>query len=207
MNNFKNKTMKTRRITTTTMIAFLVLIFAIPVQAQNKEEIKKMDKERQEEYARIKSAKIAFITEQVELTPEEAQEFWPVYNEMEDKRKELTHNLMKRFKGDKEKTEMTNEQAEKMMQTQFAQEQALLDLKKEYHNKYSEILPATKVAKLYEAENMFRQRLMERLKHRDREKRSDVERTRDEERRKDGERRRVESDDRKAPDKEKIESK
>jgi len=199
--------MKTRRITITAMIALLVLFFAIPAQAQDKEEVEKMHKNRQEEYARIKSAKIAFITEHVDLTPEEAQKFWPVYNEMENKREELTRHLMKRFKGDKEKGEMTNEQAEKMMQSQFSQEQALLDLKKEYHIKYTEILPATKVAKLYEAENKFRQMLMERLKHNNREKRTDEERRLDEERRKEGERRRApEGDERKAPDQEKIES-
>jgi hypothetical protein len=163
--------MKTKRITITAMIALLALFFTIPAHTQDKEDIEKKDNKRQEEYARIKSAKIAYISEHIELTPEEAEKFWPLYNELEKKRQELTQRLMKRFKRGEERSDMTNEEAEKMIQTRFAQEQSLLDLKKEYHEKYTKVLPATKVAKLYEVEIRFREMLMERLKHRDGERR------------------------------------
>ena len=49
------------------------------------------------------------------------------------------------------------------MNNRFEQEEALLNLKKEYHSKYSKILPATKIFKLYEAENNFKRKLMERM--------------------------------------------
>jgi len=187
--------MRTRNISITALIALLVLAFAIPVQSQDKERKEKMSKERKEDYARIKSAKIAFITEHVNLTPEEAEKFWPVYNEMENKRQELTQNLMKRFRGDQEDVEMSNEQAEKLMQSHFAKEQELLDLKKVYHKKYSAILPATKIAKLYKAENRFKGMLMERLKYKDGERRNAGTRGRA-----------PDGEGRKAPDNKKIES-
>lgn len=178
--------MKTKRITITAMIALLALITAIPVQAQHGHFKDKTDKERTEGYARMKSAKIAFITEHVNLSPEEAQTFWPLYNEMEQKREDITHNLMERFKHLDENEEVSEEQAEEIMQQRFAQEEALLDLKKEYHKKFTEVLPATRVLKLYEAEHKFRGMLMERLRGRDGE-------------------RRPEGDRRRAPEKEKVE--
>ena len=41
---------------------------------------------QQFDYEKFKSQKIAFITEKLNLTPKEAQEFWPVYNEFEKQR-------------------------------------------------------------------------------------------------------------------------
>lgn len=38
---------------------------------------------------KIKSLKVAFITERLELTSKEAQQFWPIYNKFEDKRQLL----------------------------------------------------------------------------------------------------------------------
>jgi len=170
--------MKSKKISITAMIALLVLIIAIPVQAQHGHDKDKTDKERSEEYARIKSAKIAFITEHVNLSPEEAQKFWPLYNEMAQKRENITHTLMERFKDWDKNEEVSEEQAEEIMQQRLAQEQALLDLKKEYHEKFTAVLPATRVLKLYEAENRFRGMLMERLRGRDGERRPEGEKRR-----------------------------
>src|SRR5690606_18064590 len=38
---------------------------------------------------KIESLKIAFITTELELTPEESEKFWPLYNEMELKLKKV----------------------------------------------------------------------------------------------------------------------
>jgi hypothetical protein len=166
--------MKTMKISIAIFMAMAVMAMVLPNRAQSQDREKmttegkeKMAKERQEMGERIKASKIAFITEQVDLSPEEAEKFWPIYNEQEKKREELTHNLMERYKGHEEDAEVSDEQAEEMMQQRFKQEQALLDLKKVYHKKYTDILPATRVLKLYDAENNFKRKLMERFGHRD----------------------------------------
>jgi hypothetical protein len=38
---------------------------------------------------RIESQRIAFITQRVHLTPDEATKFWPVYNEYRDALKDM----------------------------------------------------------------------------------------------------------------------
>ena len=72
--NSKTKNMNSK----TLIIAMLCPLFML---AQNH----KMDKKRE----KIEVQKIAFITKQLDLTPEEAQKFWPVYNQLSDARKQL----------------------------------------------------------------------------------------------------------------------
>ena len=159
------------KLSTALFMAIMVMIMVVPgkLHGQDKGKIdqdrERTAKERQEMGDKIKASKIAYITEHVELTPGEAEKFWPIYNEQEKKREELTHSIMERFKGPMENEDISDEQAEELMQQRFSQEQALLDLKKEYHAKYSKILASNKVLKLYEAENNFRRQLMERMKH------------------------------------------
>jgi hypothetical protein len=40
----------------------------------------------------LESQKVAFITKQLSLTIEEAQRFWPVYNEFQQKKEEINRN-------------------------------------------------------------------------------------------------------------------
>ena len=49
-------------------------------------------KERRE---KVKALKVAFITEKLELTTEEAQKFWPIYNAFDEKQAELRHEKMR----------------------------------------------------------------------------------------------------------------
>lgn len=152
--------MKLIKLSISIFMAMMIMAIVIPSQAQDKG---KMGKERQEMGKKIKVAKIAFISEQLELTPEEAEKFWPVYNENEEKRENLTRGMMEKFRTHDEDVDMSDEKAEELMQQRFQQEEALLDLKKEYHDKYLEILPATKVLKLYMVENNFKRHLMEKM--------------------------------------------
>ena len=42
---------------------------------------------------KIEAAKIALITERLDLTPEQAEKFWPIYREFGTKRKEIRRDL------------------------------------------------------------------------------------------------------------------
>jgi len=156
--------MKTLKTSATIIVLAILLAFALPAVAQERpQEGKKPD--RKEMGERIKASKIAFITEKVEITPEEAEKFWPLYNELEDKKMEVTADIMKRYRPDEAKMEEpSEEEAAEMMAQRFEMEQQLLDLKVEYHKKFMDILPATKVAKLYRAEDQFKRGLMERFR-------------------------------------------
>ena len=74
----------------------LLLTLGVFLIAQTSVVAQKSDnhKKRWEKY---KTEKVAFLTTNLDLTPQEAQKFWPVYNEMENKRESITHDLMKQF--------------------------------------------------------------------------------------------------------------
>lgn len=154
--------MKNLKLSITLLMTLMVLAITLPANAQDNEDGKR-EKERKEMGEKIKASKIAFITQQMDLTPEEAEKFWPIYNEQEKKREEITSDLMERFRNPEEDKEISNEEAEEIMTQRFEQEAALINLKMDYHDKYLKILPATKVLKLYTAENNFKRQLMERM--------------------------------------------
>ena len=60
------------------LAACLLLAGALFAQPQGN---KPSEEQRKKEFERIQSEKIAFITQELDLSPEEAQVFWPVYNQ------------------------------------------------------------------------------------------------------------------------------
>jgi hypothetical protein len=108
---------------------------------------------------RIEAMRIAFITQRLNLTSEEAQQFWPVFNQFSEK--------MQQIKGPKSDTaleDMSDADAEKMILSEFDKEAKELELKKEYYQKLKKVLPVRKVAKLYRAERDFKNELVKYLK-------------------------------------------
>ncbi|MCX6294732.1 MAG: hypothetical protein NTX97_01485 [Bacteroidetes bacterium] len=117
----------------------------------------------------IESMKIAFITNKLDLTPEEAQKFWPVYNQFNDKLQEMRK---KRREEDREAKknfdDMTDKETDQLIENNFAFQQKELDLQKEYNVKFKAVLPIKKVAKLYATEEQFKRVLIDKLKDKDR---------------------------------------
>jgi len=160
--------MKTMNLSISLLLLASVLVFSMPLQAQENHDREAKARQRKEMGEKIKVSKIAFITEHVDLTPQEAEQFWPLYNEKEKRKEEITHSLMDRYKEPKEeKPEITDEEALEIMGQRLSLEGKLLAIKLEYHQKYLDIMAPTKVFKLYEAEDLFRKHLMERFRHRD----------------------------------------
>ena len=111
--------------------------------------------------AKIEAQKVAFLTRVLELTPEEAQKFWPLYNEYSEKERALRPDFKKRRPKN-----MTEEEANELIDSFFDNEQKRLNLTKNYYEKFKMILPAKKVVKLHFAERRFKQELLKRIKQR-----------------------------------------
>jgi len=52
----------------------------------------------QEKREKVKALKVAFLTEKLALTSEEAQKFWPIYNAFEEKQFEIRLQKTSRFR-------------------------------------------------------------------------------------------------------------
>jgi len=114
----------------------------------------------------IEAMKIGFITDRLSLSPEEAQKFWPVYNQYTDeldKMRASRRNSMKEAKANMD--EMTESEAEKFVDNEMLLRQEELDIQKKYHPQFKKVLSAKKVAKLYRSEEDFKRRLLEMLQN------------------------------------------
>lgn len=91
---------------------------------------------------KIEALKIAFITQKLDLTTDEAQKFWPVYNQYEQE--------IRNIKG----AEVIDN------------EEQLLNIRKRYKPSFEKILGPQKLNSLFNAERDFRTVLIRRLKNR-----------------------------------------
>jgi hypothetical protein len=113
----------------------------------------------------IQSEKIAFFTEKIGLTLEEAEKFWPVYNEYWDKKNKLIKERKESMNYYiKHSDSMTKKELEKVADQYVNYRQKKGELLKEYHKKFKEILPIEKVMRIYMADYDFKAYLLNKLK-------------------------------------------
>jgi len=114
---------------------------------------------------KVGAMKVAFLTDKLDLTAKEAQVFWPIYNEFENKLETYRKTRKKDALAVLETIEnLSDKEVESLVDAEIKQRQNELDIQKEYHEKFKKILPVKKVAKLYVAENDFKRQLLKKIK-------------------------------------------
>ncbi len=113
-------------------------------------------------HEKVKARRIAFITEKLQLTSEEAQLFWPVFNEFQSKRRAIH----KTHRGKVNFNVMTDEEVLTHVNRQIEKEEKMLILKKEYIAQLKTVLPIRKVAMLSGAEKQFKEWMLTQVKRR-----------------------------------------
>ncbi len=111
---------------------------------------------------KIMSEKIAFLTLEMNITPEEAQVFWPVYNQVEQQKDAALEQVIKSYKALCAAVEQ-NAKTEQLLEAYLAAQQNLRNVDNEAPEKYKAVLSAEKVAKLYIAEEKFRRQHIRKL--------------------------------------------
>lgn len=123
-----------------------------------------MSKEKRE---KVESMKVAFITQKLDITPDEAKVFWPVYNQMTDELQALREKRrqdMKSLKTDADS--LTDKEYERIFDSDLQFRQAELDILKKYQPQLKKVLPMKKLARLPRVEDEFRQELLEKIQDR-----------------------------------------
>jgi hypothetical protein len=140
-------------------------VMAMGAFGQDKDRMK--GKDRREA---IQAQKVAFITQKLELSPEEAQKFWPVYNQCQKELAETRKRGDRQSKGEKlpkpNIDEMSDKEVEDMMNNDLITKRKAIDIHELCINKYKEVLPIKKVAKLHDAEKQFRKELLNKMRDR-----------------------------------------
>jgi hypothetical protein len=148
MNTFKFKAMK--RIV---FVLLIILVFpSIKSGAQNTN------------LEKLNNYKIGFFTKKLNLTSEEAEKFWPVYNEYQGKRNLIQIEKLKINRNFNQNGSTLSDNQLEDMGDKFVdclvQESSLAV---EFHKKLKEVLSPAKVIMYYQAENQYKAQLLNEL--------------------------------------------
>jgi len=113
--------------------------------------------DREAQHKRIKALKVAFITQELELTDKLAQQFWPIYNEYERQKRALHE----REHIELEEMNCYNEvQAEEILNEFLAVENEEYKIKKQLFKDLKQIISAKDIIKLHKLEDEFHKKLI-----------------------------------------------
>ncbi|MBB6500533.1 hypothetical protein [Pedobacter cryoconitis] len=115
----------------------------------------------------IEAYKVSYLKEKLELSPEEAKIFWPIYNSWQAEqgalRQERRKNMIS-FRKTTEIEELSDTQVETLINNELNFKQKDLNIERKYYNKLKTSLPIKTVGKYYRAEQTFKKELLSRYK-------------------------------------------
>ena len=114
---------------------------------------------RHDKDEKIKSLKIAYITEKLDLTPEVSQQFWPVYNAHEKARREIWGRSIRGESAD----DISEEEALALIQERISRDEDLLKEDKRYIEALKNVISAKQIVKLHNAEREFKHKIIRTL--------------------------------------------
>jgi len=116
---------------------------------------------------KLEAYKIAFFTKRLDLSPREAEKFWPLYNDYQKKKADIqqeraTLNRMFNLEGNEMSEKELIDAGDKLIELQVSE----TELAVTFHKQIKTVLPPQKVIKLYQSENQYRIQLLKQLQER-----------------------------------------
>jgi len=138
------------------IILFLVLVFIGGFTA------KAQDDDRAD---RFRAQRVSFLTERMKLSSTEAQRFWPVYNEYSEKRDKINIEKIKLNRYVSQFANSINDKEANELADKFILlEKQDVQLREDYHKKFTSIVSARKVLLLYQGETQFKAYLLKQIR-------------------------------------------
>jgi len=157
--NFKEE-IEMKKIVFICLLGITFSMIGLPLQAQNR-------RQGGQAKEKIEAVKIGFFTQQMNLTTQEAEKFWPLYNQYQETLKKHKLERRKAIRKVNESLELMNEdEINKLIDNQMQQAQTALLERQDFINSIRKVLPARKVAAYFKAEELFRRKLLEKMKER-----------------------------------------
>lgn len=135
----------------------LFLLFSLSIYAQNGRLLR-------EKKDQIKAMKIAFITNELDLTPDEATKFWPLFNAFEEKQQEIRRQKLKNYLDrldDDTFDNLSEKEASAMLTQMESTEDDLYQAKKKFIASLKGVISPIKILKLKKAEENFNKKLLQ----------------------------------------------
>ncbi|MFK8102199.1 MAG: hypothetical protein AB8G15_06740 [Saprospiraceae bacterium] len=138
------------------LICAALCLFLAPTLAQGDN----LDNVSEELNEKIESQRIAFLTNRLQLTPEEAKGFWPLYNQYKSAEKALR----KKHKPPKRVENMTDEEIEKHILAGLDAEEEKVALKRRFFFQLKAVLSIRKIGRIQLAEKAFKRKMLRAIK-------------------------------------------
>lgn len=138
--------------------ALLVGLLSVPVYAERE------DDGRRDWQEKMKAEKVAFLTSAMELTSAEAENFWPIYNNMESERHECFGKTMKAYKALDEavKADKSEKVISTLLNSYFEAVQETKNIDAKYTESFAKVISVKKIAKMFIGEEEFRKQQISR---------------------------------------------
>lgn len=141
----------------------ILLIFILGMSFVSFSQDKKAKREERQD--RVKNLKIAYFTKELNLSATESEKFWPIYNEMEEKMKNIRKDNKKSIDQLQENSEsISDDDFKKSINQIFDAEIEETNVKKEYYNKIAGAIGYKKAGKVYKLERVFKLMLLNEMK-------------------------------------------
>jgi hypothetical protein len=147
-----------------TLILFLVLT-SFGAKAQQPDDVEPPQQVDPKAQDKINGLRIAYLTDKLGLTTEQAEKFWPIYREFAQRRMEVRSELRQAAKAiDKNNPDPKKQQ--ELVDLSLKVKQRVLDLEKEYSGRLLKVVTAEQMLRLPTAEAEFRAYLNDLLQQR-----------------------------------------
>jgi Spy/CpxP family protein refolding chaperone len=154
--------MNSLRLITLNILCLLALAATAPAQAQARLGGRGRLAQPGSRLNQLDNARIAFITGRLTLSQDQAQRFWPVYNEFTAKRRELNRSV-RQARLALANAGLSDTQLRDNFNQEFTLRQQLLTLDKDYFERLQKVLSLRQVAQLYQAERDFTKEVLQRV--------------------------------------------
>lgn len=115
----------------------------------------------------VRSLRVAIYTQVLQLTVEEAEKFWPLFNEFNDKLREMKQEVSKkRRRLAEDRLSLSDNEIEKELDEIFDIDVEIANLQRDYMKKMMKVIPASKVVLIPRAETQFKKALLDQIKKR-----------------------------------------
>lgn len=139
----------------TKIALLLMLVFALPQAETYAQPGRRME--------RVHALKVAYITDHVNLTSEQAEKFWPIYDNYEDEIRKIRLDFRTKYK---DQQQQNPEEARNFIEDNLDYQEAILNLKKKYKNQFLKVISPQQLSSLLLAEREFKKMLLQQLQDR-----------------------------------------
>lgn len=142
------------------IILSLAILMSHAIIAQDDTRSEKRAQKRE----RLEAQRVAYITAELDLTAEEAQRFWPIYNEYKEAKKALRPNRDRKERPDFDN--LSEAEANRMLEEHFQRKEQELSLRRSYFAKLKAVLSPQKQLKLLKIDGKFRKDILKKYQKR-----------------------------------------